>query len=105
MAHTVAIPGIVASRLAMSFERCQASSSRSISLRRACKIQDLPSQARDHLCGQGWDLRHRVRRDALGEHQRLLDASADLNAELRQQAADHVDQLGTLFDEQIPRAV
>jgi hypothetical protein len=28
-----------------------------------------------------------------------------LNAELCQQAADHVDQLSALFDEQVPRAV
>ena len=59
----------------------------------------------DHLCGQWRYVRHVVRSNALGECQRLLDATADLNAELRQQAADHVDQLGALFDEQVPCAV
>ena len=38
--------------------------------------EDLSSQARDHLCGQGRYVRHLAHSDTLGEHQGLLDAAA-----------------------------
>ncbi len=104
VAHTVPIPGIVASRLAMSFERCQTSSSRSISPSRACRSRICPARPADHLAASGG------MSGTSCVAMRLASISAcsmprRIHAELRQQAGDHADQLGALFDEQVPRAV
>ncbi len=67
------------------------------------QIEYLPSQARDHLCRQRRYAGHVASSDALGEAERVRDPTPYLNAELRKQAADHVDQLGALLDQEVPR--
>ena len=94
----VPTPGIVASRRAMSLERCQFDLSQP-----RLQIEYLPSQARDHLCRQRRYTGHFARRDTLGETQRVRDPTPYLNAELRQQTADHVHELRALLDEEVPR--
>src|ERR1700694_1099079 len=66
------------------------------------EIEYLPSQAHDHLCRQRRYVGHVARSDTLGENQRVRDPTPYLNAELCQQAADHVDELRALLDEQVP---
>jgi len=104
VAQTVPTPGIVASRRAISLERCQAKSSRSISRSPRLQIEYLPSQARDHLCRQRRYAGHVASGDAFGETQRVRDPTPYLNAELRQQTADHVHELRALLDEEVPRS-
>src|SRR5258708_8680021 len=67
------------------------------------KIEYLPSQARYHLCRQRRYAGHVTSSDALGETQRVRDPTPYLNAELRQQTADHVHELRALLDEEVPR--
>jgi hypothetical protein len=66
------------------------------------QIKYLPSQARNHLCRQRRHVGHFARRNTLGETQRMRDPTPYLNAKLRQQAADHVHQLGALLDQEVP---
>ena len=56
VAQTVPTPGIVASRRATSFERCQASSSRSILAQASLGIEHLLGQTGDHLCREMRDV-------------------------------------------------
>src|SRR6266550_7541577 len=67
------------------------------------QIEYLPSQTRDHLCRQRRYAGHVASSDALGEAQRVRDPTPYLNAKLRKQASDHIDQLGALLDEEVPR--
>src|SRR6202035_1152610 len=62
------------------------------------QIEYLPGQACDHLCRQHRYAGHAVRRNTLGEAQRVRDPTPYLNAELRQQTTDHVHELRALLD-------
>lgn len=98
-------PGIVPRRCDSSLDRCQVSNSYSNAASRTCTSPICPaSPVITRTASSGTSGRIALR-DSLRQLDRVMQPAYDLDAELGEQAADHVHELGALLDQQIARPV